>query len=1094
MNTNLRHVLGLVLFFLAFSVSGQDNYWTKTSKKALSNLEKTKRSSNPTSYHLFHLDLNAFKNIVEQAPKKGTFTGQSPVVVEFPMETGKLEKFRVTSSSIMEDELQAKFPNIKTYKAVGIDDPTATMRFSVTQFGLHTMSLSGVRSATYIDPYTTNTENYIIYNRKDLTKGSSSFECLTEQGIDLPSLNGSSSRVLNVDDSVHRTYRLAQSCNAEYGNIFANPGTEVEDIQAQMTITINRVNEIYERDLAITLLFVANNDEIIYYGATNSDPWAGEYNNTTQNVIDNIIGDANYDIGHNFNTSGGGNAGCIGCVCSSGEKGSGYTGRPNPTGDPFDIDYVAHEMGHQFGGYHTMNTCSRSGSGQTEVEPASGSSIMGYAGICPTNVQSNSDAHFNYVNIRDISANIKNGVSSSCDEETIISNQAPIADAGNDYIIPKSTAFVLRGNATDADGSETLTYNWSQNDPEQAPGSGTPQSNWTQGPLYRSIMPNNSPNRYMPNLASVVNGNLTPTWEVTPSVAREMNFSFLVRDNGSGFAEGVGQTDADLMKVTVNGTAGPFLVTSQNNEGVIWNVGENQTITWDVANTNVAPINTSNVNILMSIDGGVNFDITIAENLPNNGSADIVVPSVGTVSNARIMIEAVDNIFYAVNQEVITTQESEFIVTLEESEISICQPEDAIYSFTYNTFLGFDETTTFSVEGLPNELTASFDTASATADGTDVTMTISGTEDVSVGNYSFQIVGTSATIVKTFDAQLDIFGNNIMTPILLNPIDGDVDVSSTPVLTWETSENVEFYTVQIATDLEFTDIIENSDVYTGNTYAFLSAENEATYYWRILATNNCLSSDFSEIFSFTTIACESCPSSGNINYDTGVTLVTFNTINNSTPSIKSVGYNDFTSISTNVAKNQSYDISVNVNTDGNYLSRTLVWIDWNQNCSFDDPGEEYNMGTAFGVTNGATSSSPLSILVPETALTGSTTMRVSTRYSQNPTSCADDFDGEVEDYTLNVGTLSTDSNSMTSTFNLWPNPNHGEFTVSLNSTSSQPTKLGVYDVTGRLVYSKDLQTQTKVQENVSLANAQAGVYFVNVSDGNNSITKKIIVQ
>ncbi|MDQ7918435.1 zinc-dependent metalloprotease family protein [Mesonia sp. MT50] len=1091
MRTNLRHVLGLVLFFLAFSVSGQNNYWTKTTDKALSQLEKTRRASTPTSYHVYHLDLEAFKAVIAQAPERGNFTGDSPVVIELPMENGKLEKFKVASSSIMEEELQNKFANIRTYKAIGINDPTATVRFSVTQFGLHSMSLSGKRSATYIDPYTTDKENYIIYNRKDLTKTSTDFECLTENNIDLPSLNGNAGKILDTDDNIHRTYRLAQSCTAEYGNIFANAGTEVADIQAQMTITMNRVNEIYERDLAITLIFVANNDEIIYYGATNSDPWNGEYNNTTQTVIDNEIGDANYDIGHNFNTSGGGNAGCIGCVCTSGSKGSGFTGSSNPTGDPFDIDYVAHEMGHQFGGYHTMNTCSRSGSGQTEVEPASGSSILGYAGICPTNVQANSDAHFNYVNIRDISANVQSGVSSSCAVEVSIPNQAPVADAGTDYTIPKSTAYILKGSATDPDGTTTHTYNWSQNDPEMAPGSGSPQPTWTQGPLYRSIMPTESPNRYMPKLEDVVNGNLTPTWEVTPSVTREMNFAFTVRDNGSGFAEGVGQTDVDLMKVNVDATAGPFVVTSQNSTGITWNVGENQTITWDVANTDSGSINAANVNILMSVDGGLNFDVIVAEDLPNNGSASVVVPSVGTIADARIMVEAADNIFYAVNEESISVQEAEFVIDLDETTVAVCQPDDAVYNFTYNTFLGFTETTTFSTTGLPSGLTATFTPETATANDTDLSLTITGTASVDVGTYEFEIVGTSTSVTTSFDAVLQVFDANIEAPNLLTPTDGETDVPATPVLTWESSDNVEFYTLQIATDTDFTTIVEEVEV-NDNTYAFSSAQNETTYYWKIMASNSCDDTSFSDVFSFTTTSCELCESSGTTQYGTSITLVNFNNINNA--SGKPSGYSDYTDISTGVAFGESYGLTINLNTDGNYPLGAMVWIDWNQNCSFDDPGEEYNLGVASNGSDIPTNNSPMSITIPTDALEGNTIMRVSTQFNAYPTSCNTGFDGEVEDYTLTVGELATDDASLASSFSIWPNPNNGEFNISLNATNPQPTTIQVYDVAGRLVHSRKVEAQHRVQESISLAKAQAGVYFVRVSDKNNSITKKIIVQ
>jgi hypothetical protein len=413
-----------------------------------------------------------------------------------------------------------------------------------------------------------------------------------------------------------------------------------------MVVTMNRVNEVYERDLAITMQLVPDTNKIIYLSPS-SDPWDNEYNSTTQSVLDDVIGDANYDIGHNFNISGGGNAGCIGCVCQTGQKGSAFTGLPNPTGDPFDIDFVAHEIGHQFGGFHTMNTCSRSGSGATEVEPASGSSIMGYAGICPTNVQNNSDAHFNYVNVRDIQDNVQTGTSSACAQETTLTNQPPVANAGSDYTIPISTPFVLKGSASDPDGLSTLTYNWSQNDPENAGGgTGSPQSTWAVGPLYRSRFPSTSLNRWMPQISNVISNDLTPTWEVTPSVSRQMSFSFIVRDNGSGFANGIGQTSTDLMDISVE-DSDPFVILTPNTD-VIWNVGSTEMISWDVGQTDNTTINCQTVNIKLSTDGGMTYPILLSSNTPNDGSEAIMIPNILTTS-ARVMVEAADNIFYDIS-------------------------------------------------------------------------------------------------------------------------------------------------------------------------------------------------------------------------------------------------------------------------------------------------------------------------------------------------------------------------------------------------------------------------------------------------------------
>lgn len=641
----------------AMAQSSDEAMWIKISSKEIPG-EKVRRNSFPSDYHMFQLNLNLLKSRLVNAPVLFSNSTQPALVLEFPNADGNYEKFRVYESSIMESALEAKFPMIKTYAAQGIDDPTATMRFSVTQFGLHTMSISGIKSTNFIDPYTTNLATYIVYDRNALSANPQTFECLTDESVNLPSLQKNNGDglllVQNINDQKLRTYRLAQSCTGEYGAIFMGTGTVAQqkaNVQAQMAITMNRVNGVYERDLSIHMNFIPNNDLIIYLSAT-TDPWTNEWNTKTAQTIDAVIGVVNYDIGHNFNTTGGGNAGCLSCVClsssqSSTHKGRGYTGSTNPTGDAFDIDYVAHEMGHQYGGYHVMNTCSRSGNGATEVEPASGSSIMGYAGICSSNVQNNSHDDFNYVNIRDISVNIKTG-NSTCAAITTLTNTPPTASAGLDYTVPISTAYILEGTGTDVDGVSSLTYNWCQNDPTQSPGNAAPLSTYSVGPLYRAIPPTISPNRYMPALTTVLNNTLNSTWEKTPSVARTMNFSFIVRDNSVG----AGQTASDLMKVTVSSAAGPFSVTSQNT-ATTWTAATTQTVTWNVANTNTGAVNTPSVNIFLSTNGGTLYPITLVANVPNNGTAVITVPSL-TTTTGRLMVRGAGNIFFDINNAALT--------------------------------------------------------------------------------------------------------------------------------------------------------------------------------------------------------------------------------------------------------------------------------------------------------------------------------------------------------------------------------------------------------------------------------------------------------
>lgn len=705
MRTNLKQLLTLLLFFTFFSsLMAQSSYWTPIKNGEVAKKAKLDRNTVPNHYKLYHLDIDAFKQALQEAPKRGEMTGKSNFEMVFPMANGKMEKYKVVEASLMPEDLASRFPAIKTYKAVGVDDPTATMRFSVTQKGVHMMAMSGQKGQTYTDPYTVDQLDYIVYQKSTLAKGEQDYECLLDEAdpANRPVQRPESTQAdaYNTDDSTLRKYRLALSAHPDYGDVFSQDseeGEEKEDIFAEMVIAVNRVVEIYERELGITLEFVENNDDLIFWSDMEENPWEGAddnydfmigtFNERTQEINDELVGDENYDIGHNFNTSGGGNAGCLECVCVSGQKGSGYTGLPNPVGDAFYIDFVAHEMGHQFGGWHVMNTCMRSGSGSSEVEPGSGSSTMGYAGICDYNIQYHSDGYFNYVNIRDIAENIQDG-NSTCGELIDIENEAPTADAGDDYTIPISTAFVLTGQAEDPDGLETLTYSWDQNDPEQAPTIGPLNENLSQGAIYRSRPPMDEPVRYFPQLSDVVSGNLNPQWESTPAVARTLNFSFVVRDNGSGYADGIGQTASDLMQVTVDESAGPFEVLSQAETGIQVPAGVHLPIEWDVANTDNETIDAQEVDVWLSINGGESFDVLLAENIPNTGDAVVELPN-EDIEEARLMIKASENIFYAVNKEnfEITTDLSTDEEQLDEVSV-YPNPSEGVFNVAFQSIDG----------------------------------------------------------------------------------------------------------------------------------------------------------------------------------------------------------------------------------------------------------------------------------------------------------------------------------------------------------------------------------------------------------------------
>jgi subtilisin-like proprotein convertase family protein len=634
----------LIIFSLNLGFS-QQNYWNKIDEAKLVSNKKFERATNPSKAQIYNLNFQVFKSLLANAPMENPEL-QSDLILQFPDFNGNLSRFKVFEAPVMEKGLMDKFPSIKSYSAQGIDDRSATLRFSVTNFGLHVMSLSGNLGTYYIDTYTKDLNNYIVYSRKDI-QPARQFGCLVQDEESMMEDHGRFDNQEMVNDGNLRQYRLAVACTNEYSVYHLNaagvPLTDPVNVKkstviSAIIVSLTRLNGIYERDMAVRMNLVANNDAVVFVdpsvddGLTNNN--AGTMINEIQPIVDAAIGVGNYDMGHGFCTTDSGIA-QVSSVCGSG-KARGITGQPNPVGDPFDVDYVAHEMGHQFGASHTQNNaCNRSDA--SAFEPGSASTILGYAGICAPNVQTNSDAYFHARSILQMTSFVTSA-SANCRQISATGNTAPVVNAGPNYTIPNGTAFRLTGSATDANG-DALTYCWEQynNNVSTQP----PLTTATSGPNFRSVMPSSSPTRYFPRFQDVLNGNLAPTWEVVPTVARTMTFALTVRDNRAG----AGMTNRADMTVTT-AAVGPFRVTSPTLNASL-DTGSTQTITWDVAGTTANGINTANVNILISTDGGTTFT-TLLANTPNDGTQDVTMPATPAV-NCRILIEAVGNIFYAVS-------------------------------------------------------------------------------------------------------------------------------------------------------------------------------------------------------------------------------------------------------------------------------------------------------------------------------------------------------------------------------------------------------------------------------------------------------------
>ena len=649
----MKRYFQYVLLIFSFSLIQAQNVspWKRISHAQIALTERVSTRENQENVLLFEFEVSALKQVLQPLQNS---TIVSEIEIEIPNKKGELERFKIHEFSNFEPALQAQFPEIRSYSGVGLTDKNASIYFSLSPKGIQTMILRSDTTTEFIERFSDSQDIYELFDSNNRKKGNLPLSCATADVLLNKQLVAKTVASSITTNGVYKTLRLALACTGEYTAYFGG----ITQALAAMNATLTRVNGIFNRDLALHLNLIANNTILLYENAA-IDPYSpssvganGAWNLELQNDLTAKIGNANYDIGHLFGASGGGgNAGCIGCVCQNPisstdlAKGSGYTSPADgkPEGDTFDIDFVAHEMGHQLGANHTFSH-ETEGTG-VNVEPGGGSTIMAYAGVTDYNVQSHSDDYFAYVSIAQIQNNL---ATKSCPTTTVLSNKTPTAIAGADFVIPKGTAFILKGSGSDPNG-DVLSYCWEQNDSAtSATGANSiAYLTKTDGPLFRSLSPSISPIRYMPAQNKVLTNMLSSTWESVSDVARTLHFTLTVRDNA---AEGLAQTNTDAMVVTVDATKGPFEVTSQNTADLSWKPLSLQTITWSVNNTINLP-GSANVNIKLSVDGGLTFSTVLKANTPNDGSELIIVPNGITGKNCRILIEPIANIYYAINKE-----------------------------------------------------------------------------------------------------------------------------------------------------------------------------------------------------------------------------------------------------------------------------------------------------------------------------------------------------------------------------------------------------------------------------------------------------------
>jgi subtilisin-like proprotein convertase family protein len=1008
-NRKLLKMKKLLLFswiitFPIYSVNAQNKTVWKINHTSSISIIKDKaiaRENFPKEFKLFNLDIVAmrqllFSTTVNRLSNKTT-------IITLPNVDGNLEEFQIYEASNFEPDLQAKFPEIRAYSGKGITDKYATLKLSISPQGIQTMVFRANKENEFIEAYSEDHSVYAVF-KSQREKGKLAWSCTIDEQNSNRNVAIQTNNLANRSSSGEvKTMRLAQSCNGEYANYFgANAGNQATTgpglVMAAFNATLTRGNGVYEKDLGLHLNLIANTVNLIFYTPT-TDPYTtmANWNTQLQNTISTSLtgpatslaaNNAAYDIGHMFGaTGGGGNAGCIGCVCvddtastTDKNKGAGITSPNNgiPQGDSFDIDYVVHEIGHQLGGTHTFSH-NNEGSG-TNKEVGSGITIMGYAGITSYDIAAHSIDAYHESSISQIQANL---ATKTCPVTTSLAgiNATPVVNSVQNYTIPKSTPFILTGSATDANTGDALTYSWEQDDDGigQTGANSPARINKPTGPNFISWSPTASPSRYFPKLASILSNSATTLQvggdtglfsEALSSVARTLKFRLTVRDNApySSVAPiSIGQTAFTDMSVTVNATAGPFTIISPNTN-VSWTPASNEIVTWNVAGTTANGVNCPYVDIFSSSNSGNDFPVLLASKVPNDGSETILVPNTLGTTN-RLMVRGNNHIFLDVTNTNFTIANPTATFGIDFSGIAggqnktICQSANTSFDINYTTLLGFSDVTNFTVTGNPAGSTVTFSQNSISNDGI-VILNITNTQFCTPGLYTLLVTGTSGAVTKTVNLYLEVLNSTFATMQLSTPNNNAFGISASTTLSWIADPVATNYDVQVATDDEFTTIIRNANV-TTNSYAVAGLADITNYFWRVLPKNAACFGVFSETYRFTT---EQTFCSTPIATDTpiAITSVGTTTINSVINIPVGSGINiSKIKVTANLTHTYSGDLSLVLTSPANNIIRLVTnqcGASQNINATFDDTGAVLVCGSNPAISGSIKPVDPLSVL------------------------------------------------------------------------------------------------------------------------------------
>lgn len=869
---------------LSFSVSHAQSHgdiWADISEGQISLSAQSDMAVSASQYRTMSLDFDHLVNVMRLAPMEFSAAAKSqPLQIQMPHPDGSMVDYFVVESPVMHPNLQARYPDIRSFKLWNPNNPSQNGRMDYSPNGVNAIFTSA-EGKVLIQPYATEQSefHYVSYlDSADFSEDISDFVCGHEshdehnQDVEyLKELIPTEIRgeLRNGQPVDLRIFDLALACTGEFAQVH---GSTMGSVMAAFNTALNTVNEIFEREVAVRLQLIENNDQLIWLDPL-TDPYfnanlGGQLLGQNADAINNTAGipSSSYDLGHVFT------GGCLdvggvvsGLACTNG-KDRGVTCHSSSNVIGVALRIMTHEIAHQFTAAHTWSNCpgilEQLASGSA-YEPGSGTTIMSYAGSCGNqNIQFGEDHYYHVRSLEQyMTFTREDNTTEGCETIVPTSNNEPALSLNyeNGFYIPISTPFELSVEATDEE-NDNLTYCWEQYNLGPLTELGNPIGN---SPTFRSFPPSSSPTRVFPRLGVLLQ-NESESVEVLPTYNRDLAFRCTVRDNNPE----AGGTVWEQVDFKATESAGPFLVSYPNTTDEVWEAGDFIEVTWDVANTNNNIVNCQFVNIRLSTDFGNTYPIILSENTLNDGSEFITVPVDAVANNrARIKVEAANNIFFDISNEnfdIVEPSQPGYTLTPSPSSQQVCLPDIATVDLSTASILAFENPIQLEIiDGLPEGAIASFsannlipsESSILSIDMTNVT--VPGTYDVTIRAISMD----TDTAFRTIN--FVVVSNDFSDLSLSFPEDGVGDIILGTDFDWTPSANSLFYDFELADHASFAEQDIKARIYgtTATEYQLdpntILEENEL-YYWRVRPINECGPGPWSipSAFHTSSVACE----------------------------------------------------------------------------------------------------------------------------------------------------------------------------------------------------------------------------------------------